>query len=103
MIGYKRVAKCVKHDESQHRAQSRNEESRCDLDAASKVSAQKIDSSACHDSRQQPRIVDQMSWRGIPSRINKRQIRWPDEFAEIKPNGTARDENSFDRAQERKK
>ena len=51
MIGHKRVAKCVKHDESQHRAQGHNEKSRCDLDAAPEISTQKIESSACDDSQ----------------------------------------------------
>src|SRR6266508_3002698 len=102
MVGHKRVAKCVKHDEPQHRAQCRNEKCRCDLNATSQIPTKKIDCRAHDNSPQQPHEVEQMSRRYIPSRINKCEIRWPDEFAQIKPNGTARDENPFDWAQERK-
>ena len=43
MIGHKRVAECVKHDEPQHRAERRDEKCGCDLNTASRIPAQKID------------------------------------------------------------
>src|SRR5438046_6648314 len=43
-----------------------------------------------------------MSRRDVPSWVNKCQFRWPDEFAQVKPNSPACDEDPLDWVQERK-
>src|SRR5206468_10488819 len=102
MISYKRVAKCEKHDKPEHRAQGHNEKCGSDLEATPHIAPQKVEQRAQHDSREQPYVIQQVRRRDVPSRINECQVRWPDEFAQIKPNSPARDENPLGGPQERK-
>src|SRR5438128_1563370 len=71
MVCDKRVAKCVEHDEAQYWTEGRYEKYRCDLDTPADMAPQKTDCHAENHSRQQPRVIVQMSRRDIPSRINE--------------------------------
>ena len=103
MVRHKGVAKRVKHDKAEDRAECRNKKCGRDFDAAPHITPREVNHRTECDSRHQPCIIQRMCRRDAPSRINKGQIRRPDEFAEIKPNGMAGDEDAFNRTQVEKR
>ena len=77
MVGHKRVAKGVEHDESENWTQSRDEKCGGHLHAASHIPSRKIDYDTQHDPGDEPDVCQWIARRNRPLRIHERQLRWP--------------------------
>src|SRR5881394_2051015 len=89
------VAKGVKHDKAEERAQRCHKKQCGHFDASAKKATTVKNDHNSGDHSDQPRVSNRTRGIDLPLRINERELRRPKYFPEIKPNRTTRDQESF--------
>src|SRR2546430_4236281 len=95
MIGHERIAKCIEHQETKKRTERRDKERHRHFGAATDNPSGKEDYRGYSNESGQPSVSKRIARIDVPPRITKRQVRRPDQFAGIKPNGVTGDRQSL--------
>ena len=99
MVRYECVAKSVKHDKAEQRAQRHHKKQCRHFDAATEKAATVKDQHNSDGHSDRPQVSNRIRGINPPLRINKRELCRPKYLAEVKPNSPTRDQQSLDRSE----
>src|SRR5437016_12587946 len=99
MVRYECVAKSVKHDKAEQRAQRHHKKQCRHFDAAAEKAAAVQDQHNSDGHSDRPRVSNRIRSINPPLRINKRELYRPKYLAEAKPTSPTRDQQSLDRSE----
>ena len=99
MVRYECVAKSVKHDKAEQRAQRHHKKQCRHFDAATEKAATVKDQHKSDGHSDRPRVSNRTRGINPPLRINKRKLCRPKYLAEVKPNSPTRNQQSLDRSE----
>src|SRR3954468_13183764 len=97
MVRYVGVTKRIKHDETQQRAERRNEITKAGLNASPEAAPKTPHNYASDSASDNEYVGRRVKGRNIPLRIDERQVGRPQELAQVEPDRPRRHEHTIKR------